>query len=261
MTRTITPIIVNFIKSKEELILRMYDDAQPNVILTAETHILGKLTGGYGHTNSSLKWNTLVTQAIADMWLMQDLQTAADRLAAVVKDAIIQQLTEHQYGALISFVFNVGSDSSWTIWKILNAGQFDQVPAQLALFVNAHINGKLVKVSGLVNRRNAEIEFWSTAEPGSVSIDPPSSVTRAAVTPPTVVDPVPVHRSAQVIGAAVAAVSTVPAAVQQASNAISPYAQAAPFLTKVLQILAMVGAAAAVTVLVLVWIKKQQSRN
>ena len=51
----------------------------------------------------------------------------------------------------MSFVFNLGAGAKWTIWKVLKARRFDEVPPQLMRFVNA--GGRVVK--GLVNRRAA----------------------------------------------------------------------------------------------------------
>lgn len=68
-------------------------------------------------------------------------------------------LTQNQFDALISFIFNVGVHAfiGSTLLKLLNQGQYEQVPAQLRRWV--HDNGRVVQ--GLVNRREKEIKLWN----------------------------------------------------------------------------------------------------
>ena len=67
-------------------------------------------------------------------------------------------LTQNQFDALVSFVFNVGEKAfhQSTLLKFLNAGDYDHVPAQLSRWT--HCGGRIL--SGLVNRRNNEIKLW-----------------------------------------------------------------------------------------------------
>jgi GH24 family phage-related lysozyme (muramidase) len=214
-------------------------------------------TIGYGHVAETVVVGLKISQALADRFLREDLETAASRLAGVVKDSIIAELTEHQYSALLSFVFNVGCGSGWQIWKLLNARQFDQVPAQLNRFVNAGGH----KLQGLVNRRAAEVVLWSTDEPGSAPDAPSSAVTRAMPTPPTPTDAVPAHKSATILTGALGVASTLTVAVKSVSDALEPYKEAAPLLGQVIAGVAMLGAGAAVAVLALNWLKKRRERT
>jgi len=98
--------------------------------------------------------NGLTVQQCLDL-LDQDLDPAEN----VVNKAVTVALNQNQFDALVSFTFNVG-DSAFrnsTLLKVLNAGKYDQVPAQLLRWVRD--NGKVVK--GLVNRRNKEIDLWN----------------------------------------------------------------------------------------------------
>ena len=69
------------------------------------------------------------------------------------------ELSQNQFDALVSFIFNVGTTAfaSSTLLKLLNQGHYDQVPAQLRRWV--HDNGRVVQ--GLVNRREKEIKLWN----------------------------------------------------------------------------------------------------
>ena len=68
-------------------------------------------------------------------------------------------LTQPQFDALVSFVFNVGGGNfqTSTLLKELNAGHVAAVPGQLARWNTA--GGQVLQ--GLVNRRRAEGELFS----------------------------------------------------------------------------------------------------
>lgn len=251
----------DLIKGFETDVLRVYDDRQPKVILTANTPILGVLTGGYGHTDPTLKWDTPVDQPKADMWFEQDsLSKVTAPLYRKIGD-IVDELTDNQYSALCSFVYNLGTGNpqkpEWSIWKIIRAKQFDQVPQQLAKFVNW--DGQ--KSLGLVKRRAAEQVLWSTNEPGTQDVDPPSTVTRQDPTPPTPADPVPVSKSATIITGVAGAVAAGPPLVNQAIQAVQPYADSSDMVKHILGILATLGAVLAVTGIAFAFMMKRNSRN
>lgn len=213
-------------------------------------------TVGYGHTGSDVRPGVTITEAQARTFLRKDLLIAGARIEARI-GSVIHELTENQYAALLSFVFNVGASPSWTIWKRLKARQFDQVPGELMKFVNAA--GK--KMNGLVKRRAEEVKLWSTDEPGSTDEHMPSSVTRLMDTPPTPADPVSPGKSSTIITAAVGVVGSVPVAAKQVSDAIAPYADQSPWIGQMVAVVATLAAAAAVLVLVLTWIKKREARQ
>lgn len=241
--RAIPKAAVDFIAAHEGVKLRAYLDSA-NVP-----------TIGYGHINGVVM-GQVCTKEQAREWLSADLAATRRKLYGVVKDVVIDELTENQWSALLSFVFNLGADSKWTIWKRLNARQFDQVPGEMMRFVNA--GGK--KVQGLVNRRADEVKLWSTDEPGSVAQELPSSVTREAPTPPTPVDPTPVHKSGALIATATAAIAGVPAAVGQVTQAIAPYAANSDLVQKMLSTLSVVAAGSVILGLVFTWVKKREAR-
>lgn len=220
----------------------------------------GVPTGGYGHTEAGLQTGTLVTEAMAEAWLSQDLQTAAGRLALKVSDKIIQALTGNQYAALLSFVFNLGTPGT-TIWKDLNAGNFDQIPADMMAFVYAKVDGKEVKIQGLVNRRADEVRLWSTGEPGSVDAAPSSAVTRNYATPAAPTDPKPRGGIGPAIATAatstLAAATQAQGAVKAVSDALSPYATSNDHIQALLSTLALVAAGLAVVTLVLVYLRNK----
>lgn len=237
--RQIPAAAIAFIKLHEACKLTVYLDSA------------GVPTSGYGHV-TKLPVDSTITQEQADADLEADLPIAGGRLASVVHPAIIDELTDNQYSALISFVFNVGSDPGWTIWKELNAARFDQIPAQLMRFVNAGSPPR--KLNGLVNRRAAEVALWSTDEPGSISDELPSSTVRAMPTPPTAVNPTPAPMQPKMIAGALTAVTTGSAVVTNLTQQAQPYAGKAHVIDTVLTGLAIAGFGLAVVTGLLMWL-------
>lgn len=241
--RPIPEIAMTFVASKEALRLDAYQDS------------VGVWTIGYGHTGPEVTSGLATTEAAARAWLRSDLETAAGRLEARI-GAVVSELTDNQYAALLSFVFNLGCDPKWTIWKVLKARQFDQVPVQMMRFVYA--GGK--KLQGLVNRRAAEVALWSTGEPGTVDETPPSSVTRVVATPPTPMTK-PLVQSKSFLTTAATAAAAAPVAVKQVSDAIAPYAGQSETVAKVVAMLATVTAVLAVAALAFQWFKQRTAKH
>jgi len=84
----------------------------------------------------------------------QDIRT----VVKVVNRGVKITLTQNQFNALVSFTFNVGDDGflNSTLLRLLNQGQYDNVPTQLRRW--KYDNGKVVQ--GLINRREKEIRLW-----------------------------------------------------------------------------------------------------
>lgn len=246
--RAVPQQAIDFIKAHEGLRLTAYRDSG------------GVWTIGYGSTGPDVIGGLSITQEAADERLNTDLETAATRLMLKVKPDIIAELTDNQYAALLSFVFNLGTPGT-TIWKDLNAGNFDQVPADMMAFVYARVDGSMVKISGLVNRRADEVKLWSTEEPGSVVAAPSSAVTRNYATPAAPVDPKPRGGIGPAIASAVAslslAASQAQGAVKSVLDALSPYAQDSHRVQAIISGLTMVAAALAVTTLILIWLRNR----
>ena len=133
---------LDLIKSFEGLELKAYKDA------------VGVWTIGYGHTSMAgppnVTPNMKITEKEAEEMLLRDLKKYAD----AVDKYITVDLNDNQYGALVSFCYNVGpgnfKDSS--VCRYTNQKRFKEVPARLLLWNKA--GGKVLK--GLTRRRDAE---------------------------------------------------------------------------------------------------------
>lgn len=136
------------------------------------------LTIGVGHTAAMGEPHPVegmtITAEEADAILARDLAITE----AQVQSAVKVDLTQRQYDTLVSFVFNVGAGAfrKSTLLKKLNAGKYNEVPAELLKW--NRVKGKVVQ--GLTNRRKAEADFWR----GAPTDQKPTGETPQAVDPP-----------------------------------------------------------------------------
>jgi len=109
----------------------------------------GVWTIGYGHTLGVNPGDTLTEQA-ADLFLRQDAAVAE----ASVNRYVNVPLTQNQFNALVSFVFNLGSGNfrNSTLLKKLNAGDYQGAGEELLRWVRAGDT----TLPGLVRRRAVE---------------------------------------------------------------------------------------------------------
>lgn len=239
--------------------------------LTSYKDSVGKWTCGWGSTGPDIGPGTVWTQEIADHRLDMDMAVAEDRLTTVTFGHY-ETLADHQFAALWSFVFNVGADASWTIWKDVNTGNLTDVPAQLMRFVNGHIDGKLVEIPGLEHRREAERVFWNTADTvaalavtktANAVLSPPSGLTRDIVTPPTPLASPPGNTTsivAKLVTAGAGAAAAAGSYGQQLHDIVAPHASEAPIFNTLAIIASGIVVAAAIFGLLL-HAKQAQART
>lgn len=145
--REINAKTVELIKKFEGLRLTSYRDA------------VGVWTIGYGHTSAAgrplVLAKMVITEAEADEILLRDLL----KVRADVEAIVDVPLNDNQFGALVSFVFNLGLSrlAGSTLLRLVNARAFEAVPAQFARWKYA--GGRVLE--GLVVRRAAEAGLWS----------------------------------------------------------------------------------------------------
>jgi lysozyme len=121
----------------------------------------GILTIGIGHVIQAGENFIRITPEQAEQLLLQDLQKAARSVLRL----ITRPLTDGQYAALLSFVFNVGGAALQrsALRQKCNRHEDGQVPAEFLRW-NKIINKKkgVVKVSkGLTRRRKAEAALYA----------------------------------------------------------------------------------------------------
>ena len=114
----------------------------------------GKLTVGYGHVFPAKEPLFSVTQQEAEILLTQDIEWAAQAVESLVKVS----LSGEEFGALVSFVYNVGAGAfkNSTLLRKLNAGDFRGARKEFLRWTKA--NGR--ELPGLVTRRHAEAQLF-----------------------------------------------------------------------------------------------------
>jgi lysozyme len=118
--------------------------------LTAYRDQGGVLTIGFGHTGPDVVEGMTITDEQAGILLLDDLETAEQ----AVNSAVEAPLSQHEFDALVSFVYNVGINAfkSSTLLKLLNEDEYEQAADQFPGW--DHVNG--IVVPGLAERRAAE---------------------------------------------------------------------------------------------------------
>lgn len=117
----------------------------------------GKLTIGYGHviTTPHIKdFEKPITEQRARHILMMDMTYAAQAVDRLVK----VPLTQNQFDALVSFVFNIGDGAfaASTLLRYLNKGRYQEAAVEFMRWI--HAGGK--RLDGLIRRRRAEQELF-----------------------------------------------------------------------------------------------------
>jgi GH24 family phage-related lysozyme (muramidase) len=120
-------------------------------VLTQEELRSGKLVIG----GRSVDFRSGITQEQANQLLEKDL----DPIRRHIEKLVTVELTVNQKAALTSFVYNVGLGSlqGSNLLKKLNAGKYDDVPAELMKWV--HASGRTLPA--LVARRRSEVALWN----------------------------------------------------------------------------------------------------
>jgi lysozyme len=148
--RAIIQLALDLIKVFEGWSSSVYDDPA------------GYCTVGYGHLIAKALCSKIDTSRFrSGLTLEQGNQLLADdtRVARVViQKLVIVDLDRQQFGAITSFVFNVGGENfrKSTLLKLLNAGEYEQAAKELPKWSRA--DGSVLR--GLVLRRNCEASLF-----------------------------------------------------------------------------------------------------
>ena len=140
---------IEHLKQSEGLRLKAYQDTG------------GVWTIGYGHTSAAggmkVYPGLTITRAQAEQLLKDDL---ARMTYPVIKRLVKVDLTQGQFDALCSFIYNLGEGqvSKSTLLRKLNAGDYRGASGQFGRWV--YDNGK--KLGGLVTRREKERELFNS---------------------------------------------------------------------------------------------------
>jgi len=143
---------IDFIKSKEGMRLQAYQDSA------------GIWTIGYGtirfDNNRSVKKGDVITAEQAEQLLAKEILEKSIKVNAAIKPV---QLSQNKYNALVSFAYYVGTGAllSSTLLKRVKANPDDDtIRDAFMMWDKAHVDGQLVVVQGLINRRKDEADLY-----------------------------------------------------------------------------------------------------
>jgi len=141
-----SPWLIGFLKN--------YERYRPTAYKPTATD---RWTCGWGHT-AGVNERTTCDVVTAESWLRQDLRDAV----TAVKNAVAVPLTQAQFDALVSLVFNCGPDPLHkTLGAKLNAGDFAGAAAEFRRWDRQA--GK--ELAGLEKRRIAEANHFTGEKP------------------------------------------------------------------------------------------------
>lgn len=144
---------INFIKNEEQFRSKPYLDS------------VGVPTIGFGSTvymngKAVTMKDKPITEAEATELLNHKLQS---RYIPAVKSGLNVNVTQNQFDALTSFIYNVGpGGTSSTLFKKINAGikDPDTIKYWFGVWNKGTVNGKKVELKGLTNRRAREANLF-----------------------------------------------------------------------------------------------------
>jgi lysozyme len=132
----------------------------------------GRWTIGHGHTLTA-RQGAEVSRDDAEALLLYDLIAVGHAL----NEAVFSPLTQNQFDALASFVFNIGLDSFHQsgVLKRLNEGSLIQAGCEMELWRKANVGGERIVIDALVRRRSVEKTLFLTP-PGEAWVPAPSPI-------------------------------------------------------------------------------------
>jgi lysozyme len=146
-----------FLVEQEDWRTVVYDDVAGNPTIGVG-HLLTKseLTSGKIYLKKhAIKWS----QGLKDVDVMLLLAQDVAEREAVINELVTVPLAQHQFDALLLFVFNIGREAfaKSTLLRLLNVGAYAEVTSQLHRWIYAR--GK--PVEGLKVRRATEAALWN----------------------------------------------------------------------------------------------------
>ena len=114
----------------------------------------GVWTIGYGHIKGVKEGMTITEQQAEEM-----LKSELNEYEGYINNLVTAELNQNQFDAMVSWVYNLGGGNlkASTLLKVLNAGDYAGVPAQMMRWNKA--GGKVLE--GLTRRRQAEADLFA----------------------------------------------------------------------------------------------------
>ena len=149
------PICTPFIKQWEGLELKPYLDS------------VGVATIGWGTIRyPDGRPVTMKDPAITEEFAETCLRHEMTEKSAGLSPALTRVPTAHQAGAMLSLTYNIGLPAfrGSTVLRKFNGGDMQGAADAFLMWNKGHVDGQLVEIRGLTNRRNAERDFFLKAD-------------------------------------------------------------------------------------------------
>jgi lysozyme len=143
-------------------LIKRFEGYQRRAVQTPD----GRWTIGHGHTRTA-RAGAEVSQDDAEALLIFDLR----QVAADIDALVFTPLTQNQFDALASFVFNIGAENfrHSAVLRRINAGELIQAAFALEAWRKADFDGERIVVDALVRRRAAEKALFLTPQDGWIA--------------------------------------------------------------------------------------------
>jgi len=130
----------------------------------------GRWTIGYGHTLTAREGATVSLQD-AEALLLYDLIPVAH----AINEHTYTPLTQNQFDALASFVFNIGAENFQrsAVLRRINEGALIQAACSMEMWRKADFGGERIVIDALVRRRSAEKNLFLTPPDGWIAAPSP----------------------------------------------------------------------------------------
>ena len=148
------PLAASLIKAFEGCRLKPYKDS-------AGVPTIGYGTIQYPSGTAVTMKDKPISKDDAEYLLMFEMSKKAEAIAPAVR-----RPTLHQAAAMLSLAYNIGSGAFKTssVLRKFNEGDFPGAADAFLMWDKATVDGKLVPVPGLHNRRAAERDFFLTSD-------------------------------------------------------------------------------------------------
>ena len=136
-------------------LIQEYEDFRAKAYLD----IKGVPTIGFGTTyyqdGTKVQLGDICTRSQAEAWFVNDCK-ALD--AFLDRNVTQKKLTQNQFDALASFIYNVGRSAfiGSTMYRLIKLGKMKEAADEFLRWDKVTINGKKVSSQGLLNRRKKE---------------------------------------------------------------------------------------------------------
>ena len=144
---------IEFIHQFEQLRLKAYKPFKSEKYFTI----------GWGHYSSDVKENMIITKEQAEELWLKDAATAEYEVNRAIRLYNLE-LNQNQFDALVSFVFNIGSDNfrnSSVLKDLRNRKDKETVSQKFLYFCKRRTeSGALVFCQVLYERRKKEVELF-----------------------------------------------------------------------------------------------------